>query len=103
MSVNISCKISRVRRFNTIIACLALACFVLAYWFFEYSEIELPMFVNILSTVLAIPVGFILVEMVNRHSIVYCPKCQGVIEKGRLIGHELPVSCPVCQVALRYE
>lgn len=89
-------NIVQARKFNSYGSILVLTLFIGAVWLYEYSGLEVPMYVNTSILVLCLIVSPILVNKANKLSVAKCPKCQGIAEKGGFFGAELPERCPNC-------
>lgn len=89
-------RLHAVRKSNSIGSILVVFALAVVVWLFELFDGRIPIYVSIMLSVFSMPIMWLFYDKVNDAGIVKCPKCGGVVEKGRMIGHKLPESCPHC-------
>ena len=90
------CRIKKARKNNAIMSFFALFLIGFGVWLYQYSGLDIPYYVNALVTLVVIVVGNLTYDYINSLAMVYCPKCNAVVEKGRMIGDSIPLFCPKC-------
>jgi hypothetical protein len=86
-------NIVQARNFNSYGSISVLIIFAATVWFYEYTNIDMPMYVNTFLIVLCLVISPFFVDKANKLTVAKCPKCKSIVEKGRFIGSDFPERC----------
>lgn len=93
-------RIKVARRRNSMLACAAIFMIAAGVWLYQYSGIHIPFYINAIVALLVIVVGHLTYDWANSLALVFCPKCNSVVENGKLIGDSMPACCPKCNLII---
>lgn len=89
-------RIIKARRAHAILVFILLAAILITICFFQYPSISGLFALKVVFCVVVLPIGYLTYSYVNSAFKVNCPKCNELVEQGRLPGERIPLSCKKC-------
>ena len=96
LAVELRLKIIRKRHTNALVVAAALVGILLSFWLYDYSGIAIPYYISGVITILVLLIGIVFDDAIRAIGNVACPRCNAIVEAGRLPGHPMPKACPSC-------
>ncbi len=93
-------EIRRERTFNTVGTVITLFLLGGLVWLYVYSEIQIPLIINALFSIIPIALYGFFSDSFLAMSCATCPRCNHIVEKGRYLSEDLPARCPKCLLGL---
>ena len=101
LSKQLLLEIKNVRQLHAVLLFFTLIIIAGTVWLFQYSNFTGSFFYKILAVIFVIPLGSLIYSRVNSGFKVLCPRCQSLIEQGRLPGEPIPLCCPKCRLPIK--
>lgn len=93
-------RIIKARRVHAITAFISLIAILILVWTFQYSKISGSFGLKVIFCIFALPIGYFVYSYANAAFKVNCPRCNELVEQGRLPSDPVPKSCKKCGLAV---
>jgi len=93
-------KIIKTRRVHAVVVFVLLIALFVVVWIFQYSNISGSFALKVTICIIALPLGYFVYSYVNSAFKVHCPKCNELVEQGRLPGEPIPSFCKKCGLSI---